>query len=292
VLVSGEDEEHDIFVVDVEGSNLQRFERPGTNDASPSWGVPSDEGVVDGSPTDVPSTTAPPTEQGRDVGLSFRLCEVQTVGGLDLLGNGVSGRAWTGVPVRDDGTCPRFAGAMKYLVAVDHTGDGLADSWVELPFGCYNGCAPHDGTDLDADGDEELIVSYFFSIMDFSFFDVRPDGAGGRQVEPILVAEPGHDPAGIEAGRPLRIDAWGDAGYASAIECEGYPSAPVIVWSWHYAPVESDRPTEVHVTRLRFEADGLFHVVDTNDYSVPAGDATGVPYMGDLGPACGVRWGR
>jgi hypothetical protein len=111
-------------------------------------------------------------------------------------------------------------------------------------------------------------------------------------VEPVLVAGPGHEPARIEAREPLRIDAWGDAGYGSSIQCEGYPSAPVIVWSWSYAPVESDHPMEVHVTRLRLETDGLFHVVGTNDYTVSAGQPTGLPFQGDLGLVCGVRWGR
>jgi Tol biopolymer transport system component len=49
----------DVFVVDLDGSNLQRLTSPGTNDASPSWGVPLDDNVVDRSPTDAPSTPAP-----------------------------------------------------------------------------------------------------------------------------------------------------------------------------------------------------------------------------------------
>jgi hypothetical protein len=106
-----------------------------------------------------------------------------------------------------------------------------------------------------------------------------------------LVAEPGHEPAGITAG-PLRIDAGGDAGYGSTIECEGYPSKPTIVWSWSDWVIETDQPQEVHVTRLELRPDGLFHVIDTNDYTVPAREPTGVNNPYELGPQCGVDWYR
>ena len=124
--------------------------------------------------------------------------------------------------------------------------------------------------------------------MDYVFFTVWNDANGDTQIEPILVADPGHEPARIAPGKPLRIDAGGDEGYGSSISCEGYPSAPVIVWSWSEAPVESQVPTEVHITRIQLQSDGRFHVVGTNDSTVPAGQPSGIHTQ--TGPACGVDW--
>jgi hypothetical protein len=245
------------------------------------------------TPVVTPETSAEPTQEptkdtGRDIGLDFNVCSPNWLGGMDFAGDGTHGGAWTAVLLKDDGTCPRFAKPNNYLLAVDYTGDRLADSWLDLPFDCYVGCAPFDATDLDGDGSEELVVTSYFSIMDYYLFSVRPNPVGELQVEPILVADPGHEPAGITAGLPLRIDAGGDEGYGSSITCEGYPSAPVIVWSSSYAPVESNVPKEVHVTRIQLQSDGLFHVVGTNDYTVPAGEPSGI--NNETGPACGVDW--
>jgi WD40 repeat protein len=224
---------------------------------------------------------------GRDIGLDVRVCFPSRLGGIDFTGDG-AGSAWTAVPVKGDGTCPRYAKPGTYLLAVDDTGDRLADSWLDLPFDCSVGCAPFDATDLDGDGSEELVITSYFSIMDYYFFSVRQNPAGDPQVEPILVADPGHQPAGIRAGLPLRIDAGGDEGYGSSIRCEGHPSAPVIIWSWSSGPVEGNAPTEVHVTRIQLHVDGLFHVIGTNDYTVPARAPTGIGH--ETRPACGVDW--
>lgn len=279
--------EHDeaVFRARPDGSDFQRL----FAGFEPAW-QPLPEGTsVVPSPT---PTESPLPKGAKDIGLGFPVCLAERLGRIDFLGDGTDGNAWTAVHLEDDGTCPgRGAPAVdRWLLAVDYTGDGLADSWIDLPFECANLCAPLDATDLDGNGTEELIVVNSFSIMDYTFFAVRPNATGDLRVEPILVAAPGHRPAQISAGEPLRISAGGDAGYASSIECEGYPSAPVIVWSWSFAPVESDVPTEVHVTRIQLQADGLFHVTGTSDYTVPAGTPSGIGGQYELGPACGVDW--
>ncbi len=228
------------------------------------------------------------TEAGHDIGLGFNLCHAERLGGIDFLGDGTRGQAWIGAPPKEDGTCTEFAKSGKFMVAVDHTGDQLADSWIDLPWQCSNGCALADATDLDANGSEELIVQGYFSIMDYWVLAVRPNDADEMVLEPILVASPGHDPASIAAGEPLRIDAGGDAGYSSVVWCDGYPDDPVIVWAWVYGQVETEQPKEVHITRLQLQPDGLMHVIGTNDYSIPASEDWG---YGDVSePACGVDW--
>ena len=253
---------------------------------SPSW-QPLPAGS-EPQPSPEPTMSPDPEPEGKDVGLGFNLCDSQRLGGIDFLGDGTEGAAWIGFATRDDGTCPRFGLPGKYVVAADHTGDGDADSWLDLPWKCYVQCALHDATDLDGNGSDELVVASYFSIMDYYVMTLVPGAKGQLQIRPILVAEPGHEPAGLVAGEPLRIDAGGDAGYGSQIECEGYPDAPVLVWSWSNHPVDSARPREVHITRLQFQADGRFHVIGTNDYSVPADQPSGIQEWTD--PACGVDW--
>ena len=255
-----------------------------------SWQpLPATEISIEPSPTPSPSR-----DVGQDIGVGFPVCFAERLGRIDYLGDGTDGNAWTAVPVKDDGTCPRRGApaADRYLLAVDHTGDRVADSWIDLPFECWSLCTPFDATDLDGNGTEELIVVNSFSIMAYYVFDVRPSANGHLRVEPILVAAPGHEPAEIFAGEPLRIDAGGDEGYGMTIECEGYPAAPVIVWSWSYAVVDGNEPIEVHVTRIQLQPDGLFHVIDTNDFTVPAGTPSGIAIPYELGPQCGVDWWR
>jgi WD40 repeat protein len=276
VFVVGSDGTGPLVVPNIEGSN-------------PSW-QPLPEGSV---PEPSPSLTESPLpKEAEDIGLRYPVCFAERLGGIDFLGDGANGNAWTGVPVRDDGTCPRFAPHDKHVLAVDYSGDGVADSWIDFPFDCWSWCPPYEATDLDGNGSDELIVVNSFSIMDYHFFAVRPDANGNLRLDPILVAEPGHEPAGVVAGEPLRVDAGGDAGYSSTIECEDYPSAPVIVWSWSDWVIETDRPQEVHVTRLELRADGMFHVIGTNDYTVPAGEPTGIGLQTELGRQCGVDWYR
>ncbi|MDP9119637.1 MAG: LpqB family beta-propeller domain-containing protein [Actinomycetota bacterium] len=270
-----------------QGDPRQNLIRVGEG-SSPAWQPVPVGSEPKPSPTSEPTVSPNPEPAGRDIGLGFNVCHDERLGGIDFLGNGRSGTAWIGVPPKEDGTCPRFAKPGKYLVAVDHIGDRNADSWVDLPWVCYNGCGLADATDLDANGSEELIVRGFFSIMDYYVLTVRPDTSGEMVVSPILVAEPGHAPANLTPGEPLRIDAGGDAGYGSHIQCEGFPRDPVIVWTWTSTTIEGNEPTEVHITRLQLQSDGLFHVIGTNDYTVPHGAPTGLGY--ETAPACGVDW--
>jgi hypothetical protein len=124
--------------------------------------------------------------------------------------------------------------------------------------------------------------------VDYNVFTIRPNSTGDLAVEPILVAAPGHVPAGLIAGRELEISAGGDEGFASWISCEGYPANPVIVWTWIWGPVETNIPKEVHITRIQLKADGLIHVIGTNDYMLPAGQPSGLSPA--TAPACGVDW--
>jgi hypothetical protein len=63
----------------------------------------------------------------------------------------------------------------------------------------------------------------------------------------------------------------------------------VIVWTWISGQIDGTTQ-EVHETRIRLEPDGRFHVVGTNDFTIPATQDPGVTRSES--PACGVNWFR
>jgi hypothetical protein len=276
-----DDQDPAIHIARFDGSEVRTLASPASGFA---W-IPVHE-ANSPQPSSVPEASVSPNpgSEGKDVGLGFNLCDHQQLSGIDFLGDGIVGTAWIGVPTNDDGTCPKYSRPGKYVVAEDHTGDGVADSWLDLPWLCSVDCVPWDTTDLDGDRSAELIVASYFSITDYYFLAVRPNAAGQLAIAPILVAVPGHEAAQISGGKPLRIDAGGDAGYGSEILCQ----PPVIAWTWTFQAIDSNQPAEVHYAELELRKDGMFHVVGANDFTVPASDPT--PLQGLTGPSCGVDW--
>jgi hypothetical protein len=235
------------------------------------------------------SSPEPVVAEGKDIGIGTNVCDAERVDGLDILPGGGSEAAWTGYLVKGDGTCPeRNADAQEWIVAVDATEDGSADTWTDVPLvNCpYTGCFPLGATDLDGDGDGELIVSSRFSIQDQAYFMIEA-GDGGYGIGAIEVAAPGHPEADIIAGEPLVTSTGGDAGYAAWMRCEGYPEAPVLVPAFVESVVDSNDPARWHEVKLRLQADGMFHVVGQPiDLELPPGEDPGL--IRSDAPACGI----
>jgi hypothetical protein len=242
------------------------------------------------TPTQAPSPTESTSpEIGRDIGLAFPVCDVSRVGGIDLLGDGTAGSAWTATPVTDDGRCKKGI-EDSYLVAVDVTGDGLADATWSLKY-CFF-CEPLGATDFDGDGDDELVVlTQGGSVPGYSVFSAPRAADGSVDIEPVSVADPGNPEGDLRAGKPLRIWAGGDEGFGAAVACEGYPEDPVLVVAWSNHPVEGpgSETTEVHVTRLVLR-DGAFHVVDALNTEQPTEDPLPEVFSSS-GEACGLEFG-
>jgi Tol biopolymer transport system component len=251
---------------------------------SPAW-QPLPAASAPPSPEPEPSPSPSPRAGDADIGLGFNVCNLERLRGIDFLGDGTEGQAWTAARVKENGTCPEPSLGHTYLVAADVDGDGVADASSETVDFCYF-CRPFDAVDFDGDGDDELVIKAAEgSTPTFMVYDVRDPGDPPR-IEPVLVAEPGHPEAGEQAGEPLTFSTGGDEGFSGWVRCEDFPAAPVLVITWRDHPVESNT-MEVHETRFVLEDDGLFHVVGSNDYSAPVGDA--IRGVSDA-PACGVDW--
>lgn len=242
------------------------------------------------TPTESPSpeeTQAP--ELGQDIGLGFPVCDVKRLQGIDLLGDGSDGTAWTATALGHSRKCPREI-EDSYLVAVDVTGDGEADASWEALRHCV-ACKPYAATDLDGDGSEELVVvMQGGSVTQYGVFDATVSG-GSVELDPVRVDEPGDRKGGFAAGDIASIWVGGDEGFSGKFACENYPEDPVLVFGWRNHPVEGPDAdvTEVHIVRLTLR-DGVFEVDAFNteqptDDPMPGGFPTGTQGCGiDLDP--------
>jgi hypothetical protein len=232
-------------------------------------------------------TRAEPPE-GRDIGLDTPLCDLQRLGGVDMIGDGSRGTAWTGVYVEEDGSCPTRA-FPKYVVTVDVDGDGRADSAQYLK--TCQGCEPYVTTDFDADGIDELVVlTQASSTPTYEVFYWL--GAGSPRsagIYAVGVESPGAPAAGFPADQDFTITAGGDEGFSSAIICEGYPTDPILVVAYGIQPIEG-ATREVHVTRLQLggqDEGKVFSIVSADHLTQPTNDP--LPFESS-GWACGVKW--
>ena len=221
-------------------------------------------------PSESPSPTETPSPGvGRDIGLGFPVCDVHRLSGVDFLGDGTDGTAWTATTVTAAGRCEKKE-KNSYLVAVDVTGDGAAEaSWGPFRY-CFF-CEPFGATDFDGDGDDELVVLVAGgSVAGYQVFAAERAPDSSLEFGPLTVAPPGNPVGDLPAGKPLRMSAGGDEGFSATVACDGYPEDPVLIVAWSDHPVEGpgSETTEVHITRVVLR-DGAFHVVDTLNTEQP-----------------------
>lgn len=262
-----------------------------------SWGVAAESTTA--APTPSPSETATQeptptetTEPGTDLGLGFPVCNVSALNGIDLLGDGVNGEAWTYAKQAADGGCPS-GNYGRFFLAVDFTGDGLADdSWG--PFENCGLCEPYGALDLNADDADELaVLAQWGSTPQYLLFAVRSNAEGPPGLRPIGVAAPGAPAAELVPGEPLDFWTGGDEGFQGAVACEGYPEDPVLVIAWSRHPIEgaSSDMNDAHITRLALESDGLVHVLSQANFTQPVDEPLPPPFGSDS-RACGLDFNR
>jgi Tol biopolymer transport system component len=274
----------DVWTVRRDGSDLRNLTTEGASGIA--WQpVPA---RVEPSPTVSPEPTVSPSPEleGKDIGLGFNLCHTEHLGGIDFLGDATRGTAWTGTKVKPNGTCPPYGG--RSGVAVDFTGDGIADSWSgeTMPY-CVD-CSPWKAADLNGDGSGELIVVVQGGTeIEFGLYAVRAvEPGGGPQVKPFLVGEPGHEAAGFVPGEPFTFWAGGDEGRSESVYCDALPT----FWLTSISSVVdggADAPSTVHETKVGIGTDGIAHVLDSRTTEGRYPEDVQAPYV-TTGPACGI----
>ena len=237
-------------------------------------------------PTSERSVSPDAESGGRDIGLGFPLCNLERLEGVDWYGDGTNGAAWTGARVGDDGRCPSTFS--EHLVAADLDGDGTAEpGGMGFLEHCLL-CRPFAATDLSGDGVLELIVLVeASSTPSYSIYEVSmPTSERSPGIYALSVAPPGAPEANLPANEPIRFSVGGDEGFSGGLRCENYPQAPVLVYTWLFGEVDAETDLEVHSTRLQLGEDGIFHVLETEDSTVPRNaETTGLI---STEPACGV----
>jgi hypothetical protein len=176
------------------------------------------------------------------------------------------GTAWTGNRVTPDGACPGIDDD-RYGVAVDYTGDGVADSWSGETIEHCTGCEPFKAADLNVDGKDDLIVTVsYFSIMQYGIYTVMPVD-GQLSVVPFRTGAPGHPQHELDVGSPFTFWAGGDAGSSDWFWCEALPEFRI---TGTLSPIDGgpDAETTVHETHVSLGTDGIAHILDAQTYTV------------------------
>jgi hypothetical protein len=235
-----------------------------------------------------PTPTESPSPRGRDIGLGFPVCDVRRLSGIDFLGDGAGGTAWTATTFTEAGRCKKRQNS--YLVAADLTGDGVADqSWGPIKH-CFV-CRPFGAADFDADGDDELVLLVQGgSVGAYQVLSAERTADGATQFGPVPVAPPGNSAGNLRPGKPIHFWTGGDEGFSAATGCDGYPDDPVLIVAWSNHPIEGpgSETTEIHITRLVLQ-DGAFHVVDSVNTEQPTASPLPEEFT-RRGRQCGIRF--
>jgi hypothetical protein len=236
-----------------------------------------------GSASNFPN--AAPDPKTVDIGLDAPLCDVSTLR-ADFGGDGKQDTAWVGSFAKN-GRCST-GDTSAAIVAVDLDGDGLADGSYDTLPRCLL-CRTYASTDLNADGASELVVLLqASSTPEYAIYGASSvTGSDSPGMSPMLVSA-GNAENGFPDGSQLTFSAGGDEGYSSAVQCEGYPNAPVLVLWRSEHPVEGPGAdvTDVYETKLQLVS-GSFAVVDARHFTQPTSDPS--PF-GLTSQACGVDW--
>jgi hypothetical protein len=270
-----------VYAMRPDGTDLHRVGLGG----DPAWAASVPEPTATETPE--PTETPTPDEPGREIGLGFNLCHLESLHGIDFLGDGANGAAWVGTRLAKDGSCPDVYEGDS-IVAVDVDGDESAESWAGPLSSCL-ACSPFDTSDLNADGVLELVVLVQSSaVAEYTLFSLQPvPGNGPPRLQQVTVAEPGSLP-NFRAGKPVSLWAGGDEGYSARIECENYPDAPVLIVTTGNHPVEGpgSETRNVEKTRLVLGTDSTISVQGTERFTEPTNaDPSAVSFTGR---ACGV----
>lgn len=289
---------YEVWVMNADGSNARALTALST-DERPNSGPSPDWYPVAGSlPAVIPIDTSPstsPTEspapEGEDIGLGFPVCNVSSIEANFVAGGGTES-AYVATRRGDGGGCPQPEEAFN-VVAIDQDGDGEADGSYG-PIECLYECRAFSAPDLDGDGTAELlVVQSGGSVLGLGLYDVPVEGSG-TTIEPVTVAPPGDPAVDFELGDTVLLLLGGDGFNHHALRC-GDPTTPdgpgLIVTSAESLPHDSvDAEWHAHQVTLVLRV-GMLEVVDTDDFTEPAGRPEGRPSFQSGETLCGSNLG-
>jgi len=240
---------------------------------------PGESVVPEPTPTESPSP-----DDIQDIGLGFPVCDVSSVSGT--FGTGASGTAFVATKAGDTG-CPRLGDGFQ-LVAVDVSGDGLADASFG-PLECSDWCTAFAAPDVDGDGTDELLIQNVqFSIAGLRLYEVGGDPQ--PEVFPVTVATPGYPEGGLDPGAEPQLWIGGDGFNIDELQCAATPSGRVLVQT-SATMVPPDTPDSVWQaaeTTFALNADGTVSVVGTRSFEEPA-EQGGPSFWDFYDGICGAR---
>ena len=204
---------------------------------------------------------------GQDVGLPFRLCSTERLGGV-VFGD-AHGAVWVGTKVEGERCPDPFRGQL--IAATDVNDDGSADLWTAIP--CRGGgCEPSPlgAVDIDADGSEEIFVSLVLSSTpQYQILTVVPSSGLGKLV-PVTVGDVGHPEGGFDPGGVAVFMTERNEEFAGRLNCKGSPEATVLSYVWTFHVVDSpERTKEIHRTRLALGDQGELVLLERFDATGP-----------------------
>jgi TolB protein len=244
---AGGEQGHDIFLVDLDGSNLERLSGPGAEDNEPSWVAPSEASATTTPTPDTTETASPSVSE----------CFGSRSSG-DFDGDGqidtVKLRALVPLP-----RCGPEAVQTEWRIEL--TVD-LASGTISVPFedcGEPFDCMVLEGSDVDGDGRAELpiVLGPGAAISVAGMYRVTE-----TSIRALDLAAPG-DPGYLEPG-PIRLGGPSDAISQTGFECRTLDTGSRIVVAWSAHRDDGVSPWRVHFTTLELRED-VFVVVGTED---------------------------
>jgi hypothetical protein len=258
---------------------------PGATGEPAWWSLKEGSATPFIDPTGSPS---PDPSVGEEIGLGFPVCNVSNVAGV--FAPGVDGTAWVATKTGDVG-CPSLGDGMQ-LVAVDVTGDGMADTSFG-PLECDPWCSAFAAPDVDGDGTDELLIQNIqFTIAGLRLYDVGSDP--DPTVMPVTVSSPGYPGEGLAPGAEPQLWIGGDAFDADTLRCfedQRPPSEPGrVLIQTSATQVPPDSPDSIRPTTetwFDLQPDGTVTIVDRGDFEEPIG--SGPSSFAQQNRLCGAR---
>lgn len=309
--------ESDVYVMDADGSNVNRLtnDGPGVTNLYAEWspdgkriaylaGVTGGPGslvvmdadgsdpstIVDGGVIGIswqplsitsgsPSMSPTPTISGPvDLGLGFPVCSVHMQQG-DFNGDRAEDTAYLATKMSDVGDCSDRGTAFEVL-AIDVTGDGQADTSYG-PLECPSGCRPFAAPDVDGDGTDELavVVGGYGSGSLVAFELYRYFEGDNPSRSRIAPIGTVEDAGGLSRG----LWFWGSSNGSPVDRYGAYclrpnsPDARSTFVSWNWQRKALSKKAYLGRGRYRFTPDGNLRFVRYSQQSIPSDDLTQLP---------------